>query len=164
MDNPTYNVLFLCIKNSTCSIMAEAIMNQLGQRHFRAFSAGTNPSGEVHPFTLEELRRSGLPTMACRSKSWHEFAVPGAPKMDFVFTVCDDVAGKIGQVFPALIITGHWAIDNPAMAVGSDDERRHAFSRTYSQIATRIRLFLSLPLKKVDGLAHREVPEEMEIA
>ena len=84
--------------------------------------------------------------------------------MDFVFTVCDDVAGKIGQVFPALIITGHWAIDNPAMAVDSDDDRRQAFSRAYSQIATRIRLFLSLPLKKVDGLAHRKAPEEMEIA
>ena len=139
-------------------------MNHLGQGHFRAFSAGANPSGEVHPFTLNELRRSGLPTMACRSKSWHEFAVPGAPKMDFVCTICDDVASKISQVFPALSITGHWAIDNPAMAVGSDDVRRHAFSLAYSQIATRIRLFLSLPLKKLDGLAHRETPEEMEMA
>jgi len=144
--------------------MAEAIMNHLGQRHFRAFSAGTNPSGEVHPLTLEELRRSGLPTMACRSKSWQEFAVSGAPTMDFVYTICDDVASKINQVFPVLTITGHWAIDNPAMKVGSDDVRRHAFSLAYSQIATRIRLFLSVPLKKLDGLAHRETPEEMEMA
>jgi arsenate reductase len=144
--------------------MAEAILNHLGQRHFRAFSAGTNTIGEVHPLTLEELRRSGLPTKACRSKSWREFAVPGATKMDFVFTICDDVASKISRVFPALPITGHWAIDDPAMADGSDDVRRHAFSLAYSQIATRIRLFLSLPLEKLDRLAHRETSEEMEMA
>ena len=163
MNSPTYNVLFLCAENSTCSIMAEVIMNRLGHRNFRAFSAGTDPSGEVHPFTLAELRRSGLPTAACRSKSWHEFAVPGAPKMDFVFTLCDDVASKVRRVSPYLTITGHWRIDNPTMAVDSDADRQHAFSRACTQIATRIRLFLSLPLTKLDGLAHQEALEETEM-
>jgi arsenate reductase len=159
-----YNVLFLSSDNSTCSIMAEAILNHLGKAHFNAFSAGLHPSGTVHPLALAELRRAGLPALGCRSKSWREFAAPGSQKMHFVFTICDDIGHKFRQISSTLAITGHWSIDNPTAVLGSDEERRDAFSRAYNQIGTRLRLFLSLPLKSIHRMADRPAPRELVAA
>src|ERR1043166_3391181 len=155
MTDQVYNVLFLCKANSTCSILAEAIMNKLGREHFRAFSAGLRPTRKVHSLALEEMRRSGLPTVACRSKSWLEFALPDARHMHFVFTVCDKVADEIRRIWPSQPITGHWSIDDPGKVVGSEEKQRHAFSQIYTQLGNRIRLLLSLPLHKIERLAQQ---------
>ncbi len=136
------NVLFLCTGNSARSIMAEALLNQLGGGRYRAYSAGSRPAGKVNPFTLELLARKGLAVDGCRSKSWDEFARAGAPAMDLVVTVCDNAAGEACPVWPGRPAGAHWGFEDPAACGGSDDDRRRAFERVYQQIAARIREFL----------------------
>lgn len=153
MSASVYNVLFLCTGNSARSILAEAILNRAGQGRFKAFSAGSHPKGAVHPFSLELLRSLNYDTSFARSKSWDEFAEPGAPKMDFVFTVCDDAASESCPVWPGQPMTAHWGVPDPAAATGSDAERHLAFADAYRMLNTRIGLFVSLPLDGIDRLA-----------
>jgi arsenate reductase len=147
-----YNVLFLCTGNSARSILAESLLTHWGRGRFRGFSAGSFPKGAVHPLALELLGRLELPQAGLRSKSWDEFAAPGAPAMDFVFTVCDQAAGEVCPIWPGTPVTAHWGVPDPA-AAGSDDERRQAFRDTLLALEGRIRLFVSLPLQKLDRLA-----------
>ena len=132
--------------------MAEAIMNHLGGENFRAFSAGSHPSGQVNPLALAQLRKAGLSAEGFRSKAWDEFARPGAPEMDFVFTVCDNAAGEMCPVWPGQPMTAHWGVPDPVAAEGSDEEKLKVFSAVYGQLLNRIRMFLSLPLAKVDRM------------
>jgi len=148
-----YNVLFLCSANSARSIIAEVVLNQLGKGRFKAWSAGSHPSGEVHPMTLEVLQARGFDTTELRSKSWEEFARPDAPVMDFVFTVCDQAAGEVCPVWPGQPLTAHWGFADPVKVEGDRDRKLHAFGLTQNQIVNRLRLFLSLPLAKLDRLA-----------
>jgi arsenate reductase (thioredoxin) len=152
MTDKVYNVLFLCTGNSARSIMAEAIMNHLGKNRFHAFSAGSFPKGEVNSFALKQLAHADLPTEGYRSKSWEEFAKPDAPQMDFVFTVCDDAAGEVCPIWPGHPMTAHLGVADPAKAEGSDDDKQKIFSTAYEQLNNRIRLFLSLPLDKIDRM------------
>jgi protein-tyrosine-phosphatase len=147
-----YNVLFLCTGNSARSIIAEAILNRLGAGRFRAFSAGSQPKGMVHPYTLQLLRSLNHDTSELRSKSWSEFAKPGAPPLDFVFTVCDNAAGETCPVWPGQPMTVHWGVPDPAEATGSDAEIALAFKDTYRMLNQRIGIFTSLPLKSLDRL------------
>jgi arsenate reductase len=147
-----YNVLFLCTGNTARSVLAEALLNHLGKGHFRAFSAGSQPRGVVNPFTIEELRQSGLPTDGLRSKSWDEFAVAGAPPMHFVFTVCDNAAKETCPVWPGQPMTAHWAVEDPAAVEGTSEEKRRAFRRAATALRRRIELFLSLPMEKLDKM------------
>jgi arsenate reductase (thioredoxin) len=146
------NVLFLCTGNSARSILAEAYLNAAGKGRFIAYSAGSHPAGTVNPFALELLRKNRLATEGLRCKSWHEFARPDAPKLDFVFTVCDQAAGETCPVWPGQPMTAHWGINDPAAAQGNDDAKRRAFFRAFSELTTRISLFLSLPMAKLDRL------------
>ena len=161
MPPPIQNVLFLCTGNSARSILGEAILNHLGRGRFRAFSAGSHPNGQVNPLALEEIRRMGLPGDGYRSKSWDEFAVPGAPAMDFVFTVCDSAAAEACPVWPGHPVTAHWGIEDPAAVTGSEDQRRQAFRQAALVLWRRIELFLSLPLDKLDHLARRSRTAEI---
>jgi arsenate reductase (thioredoxin) len=147
-----YNVLFLCTGNSARSIMAEAILNKLGAGKFRAYSAGSQPKGQVHPETIRLLQSLGYDTSGFRSKSWHEFAKPGAPPLDFVFTVCDNAAGETCPVWPGQPMTAHWGVPDPAEATGSDAEIALAFKDTYRMLNQRIGIFTSLPLRSLDTL------------
>jgi protein-tyrosine-phosphatase/N-acetylglutamate synthase-like GNAT family acetyltransferase len=158
MTTKTFNVLFLCTGNSARSIMAEAAMNHLpvGGGGFRAFSAGSKPSGAPNPFALELLSRQGIATDGLRSKSWDEFAAPGAPQMDFIFTVCDNAAGEVCPYWPGQPMTAHWGVPDPAAAQGSDEHRRRAFLDAFLTLRRRIELFASLPFDKLDQLALRE--------
>ena len=151
-----YNVLFLCTGNSARSIIAEALLNHWGGGRFKAWSAGSQPRGEVHPLALEELRRSGVPAAGARSKSWTEFARPGAPKLDFVLTVCGNAAREQCPVWPGQPITAHWGVDDPAAVSGSEEERRRAFTRALRELDARIKLFVSLPLEALDAIALQE--------
>jgi arsenate reductase len=153
MTDRIYNVLFICTGNSARSILAEAVMNHLGRGRFRAYSAGSFPRGEVHPMTLEVLRSEGYDVSTLRSKSWDEFSGVDAPKMDFIFTVCDRAAGESCPAWPGQPITAHWGFPDPAAVTGSHDEVFKAFANIEFQIATRIRLFLSLPIDKIDSLS-----------
>ena len=153
MADKTYNVLFLCTGNSARSIMAEAILNQLGRRRFRAYSAGSHPAGEVNPFAFEMLKHSRLPTDGLRSKAWDEFAAPGAPQLDFVFTVCDNAAGEVCPIWPGQPMTAHWGVEDPAAVTGSDEQKRKAFTKVFNQLRNRITMFVSLPLASIDRLA-----------
>jgi arsenate reductase len=153
VNGMTRNVLFLCTGNSARSILAEALLNYRGHGNYRAFSAGSQPKGQVHPLTLETLQRHHVPFEAVRSKSWNEFAAPDAPLMDFVFTVCDNAAGEVCPVWPGQPITAHWGIADPAAVEGTDDERRRAFAKAFRELDTRIQLFTSLPLARLDRLA-----------
>ena len=146
-----YNILFLCTGNSARSIMAEAIMNHEAKGRFRAFSAGSHPKGEVHPMALETLRKCWLPVEGYRSKDWAEFATPGAPKLDFVFTVCDNAAGEVCPVWPGQPMTAHWGIEDPA-AVEPEDQAQ-AFQIAFFYLQRRIRLFLALPIDSIDKLS-----------
>lgn len=148
----TYNVLFLCTGNSARSIMAEGILNFRGRPRFRAFSAGSHPSGKVRPEALLELEAARLPTNDACSKSWDEFAQPGAPVMDFVFTVCDNAANEVCPIWPGQPMTAHWGIADPAAVIGSPDEVQRAFRETFVALDRRIGLFLSLPLQSLDRL------------
>jgi arsenate reductase (thioredoxin) len=147
-----YNVLFLCTGNSARSILAESLLNKLGDGRFRAFSAGSYPKGAVHPLALELLERMGLPTEGLCSKSWDEFATEGAPVLDFIFTVCDDAAGEVCPVWPGKPITAHWGIADPAALAGTQDEKILAFRKALRELETRIRLFINLPIASLDQL------------
>ncbi|HVO57984.1 MAG TPA: arsenate reductase ArsC [Dongiaceae bacterium] len=154
----TRNVLFLCTGNSARSILAESILNAKGAPTFRAYSAGSHPTGVVNPHALALLAAAHLPTGELRSKSWDEFAQPGAPKMDFVFTVCDNAANEVCPVWPGLPITAHWGVPDPASVHGSNEEIARAFRDAYLLLERRISLFLSLPMASLDSLAiKREV-------
>jgi protein-tyrosine-phosphatase len=153
MTDRIYNVLFLCTGNSARSILAEAILNQQGMGRFRAYSAGSHPKGDVHPAALALLDELGHDTGGYRSKSWDEFAAPGAPLLDFVFTVCDNAAGEICPAWPGQPMTAHWGIEDPAAVEG--DGQRQAFWNAYNQLRRRIELFLALPLDSIDELSLR---------
>lgn len=148
-----YNVLFLCTGNSARSILAEAILSREGQGVFRAFSAGSAPKGEVHPFALKVLETLGYPTTGLRSKSWSEFAAADAPVMDFVFTVCDNAAGESCPVWPGQPMTAHWGIEDPAAVDGTDFEKHAAFLTAYRHLKNRIDAFTSLPLASIDAIS-----------
>ncbi|HUJ86474.1 MAG TPA: arsenate reductase ArsC [Burkholderiales bacterium] len=148
-----HNVLFLCTGNSARSILAEAYLNTAAKGRFVAYSAGSHPQGKVNPFALELLAKNRLETSGLRSKSWDEFARPGAPAMDFVFTVCDQAAGETCPMWPGQPMTAHWGVDDPAKVEGTEEHKRRAFVRAFSELSTRINLFLSLPLGKLDRLA-----------
>jgi arsenate reductase (thioredoxin) len=145
-----YNVLFLCTGNSARSIMAEAIMNQKGQPHFTAYSAGSQPMGTVRPEALRQLEAAHLPATGLRSKSWDEFATPAAPKVDFVFTVCDNAAKEVCPVWPGQPMTAHWGIPDPAAVQGTCEQIEKAFREAFFLLDRRISLFLSLPLSTLD--------------
>jgi arsenate reductase len=144
------NVLFLCTGNSARSILAEAYLNSASGGRFRAFSAGSHPTGKINPLALELQRKNRISTEGLRSKAWDEFASPGAPRLHFVFTVCDKAAGETCPVWPGQPMTAHWGVPDPAAVEGSDEERRRAFLVAYTQLSTRIRLFLDLPLDKLE--------------
>ena len=160
IDVEPLNVLFLCTGNSARSIMAEAILNATSGDRFRAYSAGSHPTGKVNPFALEQIRKAGLPTEGYRSKSWDEFARPGAPKIDFVLSVCSDAAGEVCPMWPGHPITAHWGVDDPARFKGTDDEKARFFSRIYGQLHARIRILTSLPLDKLDREALQDKLDE----
>ncbi|MGY4307383.1 arsenate reductase [Bradyrhizobium sp. USDA 4369] len=153
MPDPIYNVLFLCTGNSARSILAESILRKQGAGRFRAFSAGSTPKGAVHPLALELLARMDYPTDDLRSKSWSEFAVPGAPVMDFVFTVCDAAAGEACPIWPGQPMTAHWGIEDPAAAESTELERLAAFTTAFRYLNNRIGAFIHLPLDRIDRLA-----------
>jgi protein-tyrosine-phosphatase len=148
-----YNVLFLCTGNSARSIMAESILNRHGQGRFGAHSAGSHPTGQVHPMALEVLERYNYPTTLLRSKSWAEFARPDAPALDFVFTVCDRAAGEVCPLWPGQPMTAHWGVDDPAAFVGPDDRKPRLFRDVYFQLERRIQIFTSLPIASLDRLS-----------
>lgn len=150
MTDKIYNVLVLCTGNSARSIMAEALINTMGRGRFKAYSAGSHPGGTVNPFAVEQVSATGYPVDELRSKSWDEFAAPGAPKMDFVITVCDNAAGEVCPYWPGSPLTAHWGFEDPAAVVGSDDHRRQAFRKIFRQILTRVQIFVNLPLHVLD--------------
>lgn len=160
-DSRSFNVLFLCTGNSARSIMAESILRQSGAGRFRAYSAGSHPAGKVNPFAIELLQRNRMPTDGLRSKNWNEFAQPGAPQLDFVFTVCDNAAGEVCPVWPGQPMTAHWGIPDPAAVEGTDDEKRKAFSEACRTLLNRIRIFVSLPLDKLDRLSLQQKLNEL---
>lgn len=153
MGDKVYNVLFLCTGNSARSILAEALLPRWGAGRFRAFSAGSQPKGEVHPLALETLRRNNHSTDGFRSKSWNEFCAPGAPVMDFVFTVCGNAAQETCPTWPGQPVSAHWGVDDPAAAEGTEDEKRRAFRRAYLELEGRIKVFTALPIDKLDLVA-----------
>jgi arsenate reductase len=147
-----YQVLFLCTGNSARSILAEAYLNAAGQGRFAAYSAGSMPTGKVNPFAVELLAKHRIDAAGLRSKSWDEFARPEAPELDFVFTVCDNAAGEACPIWPGQPITAHWGVQDPARVQGADEHKRRAFLRAFSELSTRINLFMSLPIAKLDRL------------
>jgi arsenate reductase len=161
MSSTPFNVLFLCTGNSARSIIAEAYLNAAGRGRFVACSAGSHPAGAVHSFALELLRKNRIDTAELRSKSWDEFARPGAPDLDFVFTVCDNAAGEVCPIWPGQPMTAHWGIADPAAVQGSDEAKRRAFLRAFSELSTRIKLFMSLPLDKLDRLVLKKKLDEI---
>lgn len=153
VSEKTYNVLFLCTHNSARSVIAEAILNQIGRPKFRGFSAGSMPKGSVHPYAVEMLTRLNYDVSGARSKSWSEFAAPGAPVMDFVFTVCDDAAEETCPVWPGQPISAHWGVPDPSRVEGSEAEKRVAFNDTHRMLYQRISIFINLPFEGLDKLA-----------
>lgn len=153
MTEKTFNVLFLCTGNSARSIMAEAILEREGTGRFKAFSAGSHPKGEVHPYALQVLRTLNHPTGFARSKDWDEFAGKDAPEMDFVFTVCDNAANEACPVWPGQPMTAHWGVPDPAAATGTEAEVHFAFAEAYRMLNNRISIFINLPLASLDRLA-----------
>ena len=149
----SYNVLFLCTGNSARSIMAECILNRYGQGRFRAYSAGSHPTGRVHPYALELLKNENYPTRELRSKDWAEFAGTGAPKLDFVFTVCDNAANEVCPVWPGQPMTAHWGLPDPAAVEGTEAVKRWAFADTMRMLSQRISIFINLPLASLDKLS-----------
>jgi arsenate reductase len=152
MERP-YNILVLCTGNSARSIIGEALFNTLGAGRFKAFSAGSHPTGKVNPFAIEQVQALGYPLEGLRSKSWDEFAQPDSPQMDFIVTVCDKAAGEMCPLWPGQPVTAHWGFPDPAAVEGSDEEKRAAFASTLRQIRNRVQLFLSLPLETLDRMA-----------
>ena len=149
----TYNALFLCTGNSARSIMAEAILNRLGAGRIRAYSAGSYPRGQPHPMALDVLTERGYDTSGLRSKSWDEFAQPGAPSLDFVFTVCDNAAGEACPVWPGQPMTAHWGVEDPAAFEGPEDKQRLLFRRIYVELERRIELFTNLSIESLDRMS-----------
>jgi protein-tyrosine-phosphatase len=160
-DGGIYNVLFLCTGNSARSILAEALIDHWGKGRFKGYSAGSFPKGAVHPLALDVLERLHLPTRGLHSKSWDEFARPGAPVMDFVFTVCDQAAGELCPVWPGNPVTGHWGVPDPAALQGRDAGHRRAFREAYVVLENRIKLFVALPIEKLDRLAIQRSVDEI---
>jgi arsenate reductase len=156
MAERIYNVLFLCTGNSARSILAESLINPLGRGHFRGFSAGSHPKGTVHPIALELLNQVGLPTEGLRSKPWDEFAASGAPRLDFVFTVCDNAAGEVCPYWPGQPITAHWGVPDPAAVEGSETQKRTAFRNALKALESRIKIFTSLPIASLDRMTLKE--------
>lgn len=153
MSEKTYSILFLCTGNSARSILAEAIANRLGIGRIRAYSAGSQPKGEVHPYTLDILRTMKHNTDGLRSKAWDEFAAPSAPQLDFVFTVCDNTASEVCPIWPGQPMSAHWGVPDPAAATGNEAEKRAAFADAYGRMHNRISAFLSLPVASLDRLS-----------
>jgi len=161
MTAEPFNVLFLCTGNSARSILAEAILDRVGQGRFKAYSAGSQPKGEVHPYALQLLKSLNHDTSFARSKSWEEFATPGAPQMHFVFTVCDNAAMEACPVWPGQPMTAHWGVPDPAAAEGTDAEKHFAFADTYRMLNSRISIFTSLPMNMLDRLALQKRLDEI---
>ncbi|WP_043617780.1 arsenate reductase ArsC [Ensifer sp. ZNC0028] len=161
MSDKVYNVLFLCTGNSARSIIAEAILNRLGTGKFKAYSAGSQPKGKVHPFALQLLKGLNYDTSFARSKAWDEFAASGALPMDFVFTVCDNAAAEACPVWPGQPMTAHWGVPDPAAAEGSEAERHFAFAEAYRMLNNRISIFVSLPMPSLDKLALQKRLDEI---
>lgn len=157
MSNHLYNVLILCTGNSARSILAEALINRRGAGRFHGFSAGSHPKGAVHPLAIELLERMDFPTADLRSKSWDEFTGPGAPTLDFIFTVCDNAAGEVCPVWLGHPMTAHWGINDPAAVEGSDADKRGAFREAFNALEKRIKAFVDLPIGSLDqpALKHR---------
>jgi protein-tyrosine-phosphatase len=152
MTSP-YNVLFLCTGNSARSILAEALINHWGRGRFHGYSAGSHPKGEVHPLAIETLHRFKLPTAGFRSKSWDEFAKPGAPQLHFVFTVCDRAANEVCPFWPGQPMTAHWGVEDPASVEGTDEQKMRAFQKTFRELDARIKIFTSLRIDMLDRMA-----------
>jgi arsenate reductase len=161
MSSPVYSVLFLCTGNSARSILAEAYLNHRGRGRFRAYSAGSHPMGAVNPEVLEVLEKCGLPVSGLRSKSWDEFALPGAPALDFVFTVCDKAAGEVCPVWPGQPVTAHWGVADPAAVSGTREQKMHAVQDTLRVLERRIDLFMCLPLRSLDRMSLRQRVQEI---
>ena len=160
MSDRIYNVLFLCTGNTARSVLAEGILRKDGAGHFNAYSAGSHPKGIINPFALKVLEAYGYPTDGFRSKNWDEFAVPGAPEMDFIFTVCDSAAGEACPVWLGHPMTAHWGIPDPAAVEGTDIEKETAFVTAFKQMRSRIEVFTALPLKQLDGVSlHAKLKE-----
>jgi len=159
MHDRVYNVLFICTGNRARSIIAEAVLNRRGKGKFRAFSAGSHPSGEVHPMVLQLLEKNGLPIAGLRSKSWQEFAQQDAPAMDFIFTVCDQAAGEVCPVWPGTPMTAHWGVADPDAATGAEVERK--IWQAYRELETRILLFTSLRLEELDRMSLKKRLDEI---
>jgi len=158
MSNRIMNVLFLCTGNSARSIMAETILNSLGAKRFHAYSAGSHPAGSVNPIAIGWLKKNRFETDNLRSKSWDEFAAPGAPVMDFVLTVCDNAAGEVCPVWPGQPISAHWGVEDPVSVQGTSEEKEKAFSNVFMILNRRISIFISLPFASLDRISlHREV-------
>jgi len=160
MVEPVRNVLFLCTGNSARSILAEAILDHWSKGAFKGYSAGSFPKGAVHPMALQLLRQLGLPTAGLRSKSWDEFAAPGAPKMDFIFTVCDQAAGEVCPIWPGHPVTAHWGLPDPAAVIESPAEQAAAFREAFRVLETRIRFFLTFQFKQWDPAKLRRMAAE----
>ena len=156
MSERSYNVLFLCTGNSARSILAEAYLNSIGQDRFRAYSAGSHPTGKVNAFALELLEKNRISTHGLRSKPWDEFAKPGAPQMDIIVTVCDQAAGETCPIWPGKPITAHWGVEDPAAASGSDANKRTAFIKAFAILQKRIALLANLPLESLDQIAFEQ--------
>jgi protein-tyrosine-phosphatase len=156
-----YNVLFLCTGNSARSVIAESLIERWGQGRFKGFSAGSHPNGQVHPLALEVLTQYHMPTRGLRSKSWSEFAQPGAPAMHFVFTVCDAAANEMCPVWPGQPMTAHWGIPDPAAVTGTDEEKRRAFRNAFNALDARIKIFTSLRIETLDRLALQQHLEDI---
>ncbi|HEX2827844.1 MAG TPA: arsenate reductase ArsC [Burkholderiales bacterium] len=153
MTERSFNVLFLCTGNSARSVLAEACLNSVGSGRFRAYSAGSHPTGRVNPYALELLENNGIATSGLRSKAWDELAAPGAPRMDFIITVCDQAAGEMCPVWPGKPVTAHWGVEDPAAVTGDDETRRAAFKSAFATLQKRIALMTSLPLETLDRIA-----------
>ena len=161
MSNPTFNVLFLCTGNSARSILAEALMNHLGKGRFRAFSAGSHPTGKVNPFAVKLLENQGLSVDDLRSKSWDEFGAPDSPPLDFVFTVCDNAAGEACPFWPGQPMTAHWGVEDPAAVEGDDALKMLAFRQAFRELENRIKLFASLPFQSLDKIRLKNKLDEI---
>ena len=161
MTDKTYTVLFLCTSNAARSIMAESILNHVGQTRFRGYSAGSQPGGKVHPFTIELLEQQNFPISDLRSKSWNEFAKADAPRLDFVFTVCDQAANEICPVWPGQPMTAHWGVPDPVEAKGNEAMVRLAFAESFRMLSMRISILVNLPILSLDRLSLQKQLDEI---
>jgi arsenate reductase len=162
MRQSPYNVLFLCTANSARSVLAEALLNHYGKGRFKAFSAGSFPGGKVNPLAIATLQEAGLDTSGLRSKSWDEFAAPGAPQMDFILTVCDNAAGEVCPIWPGKPVTAHWGVPDPAAVHGTEAERRRAFKDAAAILRRRIEFLVALPDEKLDTLAGADLRKAVD--